>query len=42
MTMILGQGNAEATIDALEGRGFLVDKITFAPLIRSIPPAQAD
>jgi hypothetical protein len=39
MTMILGQGNAEATIDALEGRGFLIDKITFAPLTRSIASA---
>jgi hypothetical protein len=39
MTMISGQENAEALIENLEGRGFLVDKITFAP---SAKFAQAD
>jgi hypothetical protein len=39
MTMILGQDNAEATIDRLEDQGFLIDKITFAPSAKS---AQAD
>jgi len=39
MTMILGQENAEAVIAHLEGRGFLIDKITFAPKVK---PAQSD
>jgi hypothetical protein len=39
MTMILGQDNAEATIDRLEDQGFLIDKITFAPSAKS---TQAD
>jgi predicted dithiol-disulfide oxidoreductase (DUF899 family) len=39
MTMIMGQQNAEAAVDHLEHQGFLIEKITFAPLAKS---AQAD
>jgi hypothetical protein len=34
MTMLMGQENAEATIDQLEERGFVVEKITYAPSSR--------
>jgi hypothetical protein len=33
MTMIVGQPEAGAMIDQLEKRGFIVDKITFAPFV---------
>jgi hypothetical protein len=39
MTMIMGQNKAETMIEQLEGRGFLIDKITFAPSAKS---TQAD
>jgi len=36
-TMIAGQTEARAAIDRLERRGFIVDKITFAPFARGSP-----
>jgi hypothetical protein len=39
MTMVLGQENAETTIDQLEDQGFLIDKITVDPSAKS---AQAE
>jgi len=37
MTMIAGQAKAAAMVDQLEKRGFVVDKITFAPSARTAP-----
>lgn len=39
MTMIMGQNKAESMIEHLEGRGFLIDKITLTPSAKS---ARAD
>jgi hypothetical protein len=39
MTMISDRAKAEAMVDQLEKRGFLIEKITYAPFARS---AQAD
>jgi hypothetical protein len=39
MIMIMGQNNAQAAIEGLERRGFVIDKITFT---RSMRAAQAD
>lgn len=38
MTLIAGQPNAAATVDQLEARGFVVDKITFA-VSKAAPPS---
>jgi hypothetical protein len=37
-TMIAGHAEAEAAIDRLETRGFVVDKITFSPIARDRGP----
>lgn len=35
-TMIAGRAEAGAAIDQQERRGFIVDKITFAPFVRGL------
>jgi hypothetical protein len=37
MTMIVGQAEAGAMVAQLEKRGFIVDKITFAPSVGAAP-----
>ena len=41
-TMIAGQADAEKVIKQLEQRGFVVDKVSFAPSARATPAATAD